>query len=578
MVRRLIVLAFFVVLAAAAGAQSPQRPAQGSQPTRDTPAQAKEIPVAAGRIIGRVLTADNGRPVKRARVFATGAELPGGRGALSDENGVFELVEMPAGRYTVTASKTGFVSLSYGQRRPLQAGTPLQIADGQQLKGVDFRLPRGSVIAGRVSDEDGDPMPGASVRVMRYQYLQGDRRLTAAGSAQTDDKGQYRVWGLMPGDYYVSASARNANFGGRGGFAGRGGGARGGVVPADDEESLAYAPTYFPGVPAVNEAKPVSVGLGGEAADINFNLQLVRTTRISGHVTNPDGTPTTSGSINLVTEAASGRGGQLGVNYGSRIDWDGSFSIGNVPPGRYTMRARGDDTVIAQFASVPISVGIGDLDDVTVVLMPGGNISGTVSMPSSQGQASDVTQVRIAAPSLDAGLPGQNNARVDKDGRFTIEGLSAGPHLIRAQGQLRGWSLKSVAIDGRDVTDVPIDVRSGHTISDVAITFTDAQTEIGGMVTGEQGAPVTDYTVLAFSTNASYWRPLSRHIMTARPDQTGQFRIRGLPPGEYYIVTVDPSEQGEWFEPAYLDEHRLSASRVTVAEGETKTQNFKVKS
>ena len=100
-----------------------------------------------------MLAADNGRPVKRARVFVTAAELPGGRGTLTDDNGVFELTELPAGRYTLTVSKTGFVSLSYGQRRPLQAGTPLQLADGQQLNGIEFRLPRGSVIAGHVLDE-----------------------------------------------------------------------------------------------------------------------------------------------------------------------------------------------------------------------------------------------------------------------------------------------------------------------------------------------------------------------------------------------------------------------------------------
>src|SRR5471032_380570 len=151
---------------------------------------------------------------------------------LTDDAGVFDLTELPAGRYTVTVSKSGFVSLTYGQRRPLQAGTPLQIADGQQLKGIDFQLPRGSVIGGHVLDEDGDSMPGVTVRVMRYQYLQGERRLTPAGTGQTDDKGQYRVWGLMPGDYYVNAVARGGNgggpFGGPGGFGGGRGGGRGG--------------------------------------------------------------------------------------------------------------------------------------------------------------------------------------------------------------------------------------------------------------------------------------------------------------------------------------------------------------
>ena len=173
--------AVLIGLAAATAQQAPPTGLTGSQqPTRDTPAQ-NTPPPPAGRISGRVIAADNGRPVKRARVFISAAELPGGRGVLTDDSGVFDFMEVPAGRYTLTVSKSGFVNLSYGQRRPLQAGTPLQLADGQQLKGIEFRLPRGAVIAGHVYDEDGDAMPGIAVRVMRYEYAQGDRRLVAGG-------------------------------------------------------------------------------------------------------------------------------------------------------------------------------------------------------------------------------------------------------------------------------------------------------------------------------------------------------------------------------------------------------------
>src|SRR5437773_353523 len=206
-----------------------QRPGP-QQPARDTPAQKQEAaPPATGLIAGRVLAADTGRPVKRARVFASAAELPGGRGILTDDTGLFQLAELPAGRYTLSVSKSGFVSLSYGQRRPLQSGTPLQLADGQEIKDNEFRLPRGSVIAGHVYDETGDPLPGVLVRVLRYQYQQGDKRLAPAGTAQTDDQGQYRVWGLMPGDYYVDAQSRiNLPFGGPPGRGGPGGGPGGG--------------------------------------------------------------------------------------------------------------------------------------------------------------------------------------------------------------------------------------------------------------------------------------------------------------------------------------------------------------
>ena len=605
MIRALSIGSLMIVLGIAAGAQqapgqtAQPRPATGSQqPARDTPAQPQDVPPPTGRITGRVIASDNGRPVKRARVFVTAAELPdGGRGVLTDDQGVFDLAELPAGRYTLTVSKSGFVSLSYGQRRPLQAGTPLQLADGQQLKGIAFQLPRGSVIGGRVLDEDGEAMPGVSVRVMRYQYLQGERRLTPAGAGQTDDKGQYRVWGLMPGDYYVNATARGGfggpfgqfgpgAFGGGGGpgggravFAGRGGrGGPGSGAPAgNDQEQINYAPTYFPGVASVNEAKPIAVGLSEEVLDINFNMQLVHVSRITGRVINPDGTPVTSGNVNLGIDVGGGRGNQIGMNYGGRIQWDGEFTIANVPPGRYTLRARGDDSEIPQYAAQPVTITGEDLSDMTVVLAPGATITGTVSFLGAPGASPDPSQFRITAPAADQSNVGpQPNARVGKDGAFELSGVPAGSHLIRSAGNARGFILKSVTVNGRDVTDTPVPLRAGETLANVAVVFTDQQNEINGTVTNEQGTALPDYTVLAFSTDPSLWRPLSRQIMTARPDQTGKYRIRGLPRGDYYLVAVDPAEQGEWFEPTYLDEHRAGAQQLTLGDGDVKTQNFKI--
>ena len=597
MVRAFSISALVVALGAAALAQqTPQRPGQTSgQPARDTPARPKDAPPPpAGRISGRVLAADNGRPVKRARIFATAVELPGGRGMLTDDSGVFDLTELPAGRYTLTVSKSGFVALSYGQRRPLQAGTPLQLADGQQLKGIEFQLPRGSVISGHVLDEDGDAMPGVMVRIMRYQYLQGEKRLTPAGNGQTDDKGQYRVWGLMPGEYYVNAIARGGGpgggqfFGGGGPGGGPGGGGRGGrfggpgggpgaPAAATDQEQVNYAPTYYPGVPSVNEAKPVTVGLSQEVLDINFNMQLVRVARISGVVSNPDGTPVTSGTVNLMPDTGAGRANQIGMNFGGRIQWDGAFTIANVAPGRYMLRARGDDSETPQFAAQPVSVNGDDLTDLTVVLSAGATISGTISFLPGGSPAPDYTQFRITAPSTDQSDFGpQPNARVDKDGKFTLSGISAGAHLIRPSNGSRTWVLKSVTTADRDVTDTPFQVRSGDNLVNLTVVFTDKQSEINGTLTTENGTPVPEYTVLAFPADASLWRPQSRHIMTARPDQTGKYRIRGLPPGDYYLATVDPSQQGEWFEPAYLDEHRSGAVRVVLSEGDVKTKDFKV--
>jgi hypothetical protein len=579
----------------------------GQQPARDTPSQqqrtAPGAPAPTGRISGRVLAADNARPVRGARVFVNAAEVPGGRGASTDENGNFDLTGLPSGRYTLTVSKSGFISLSYGQRRPLQAGTPLQLGDGQQLSGIEFRLPRGSVIAGHVYDDTGEPMAGAFVQVMRYQYAQGSRQLVPAGGGQSDDRGAYRVWGLNPGDYYVSAVARPFDGGGRGmplggpggpdGPGGRGGAifiagdagaqvfAARGVPPGmpQDSEPVGYAPTFYPGVSSIEEARPVRMGLSAETLDIDFGLLLVRTAKISGRLVNPAGAGISNGTVMLTPDTGSSGRAAMGRVFGARLAGDGSFSLANVPPGRYLLRARGQDGASPTFAVQPVTVTDGDVSDLTVVLAPSARISGAVAFQTTQSATvPDVDSVRITAPAIDYVTVGPNTvARVDREGRFTLGGVPAGAHWIRAQGLPRGWVLKSVVVDGREVIDLPVELRSGQELTDVSLTFTDRLAEINGAITSDEGLPLTEYTVLAFPTDAALWRPQARQIMTARPDQNGKYQMRGLPAGEYYLTAVDPSEQGEWFEPAYLEQQRAGAQRLRLGDGDVKTQDFRIR-
>jgi hypothetical protein len=423
----------------------------------------------------------------------------------------------------------------------------------------------------------------------------------AAGSAISDDRGQYRVWGLNPGDYYITAVARNFTTPGggalgRGSFQGSGVGggfARpgvaggpptvGGVGPPPDSrgapEESAYAPTYYPGVQSLAEARPVRVALSAESLDIDFALLLVRTARISGRVASSDGEDVSTGNVTLTPEGQSGRPG-AGTGFGGRIQWDGAFEMANVPPGRYILRARGDDWAVPQFATQPLTVARGDLTVVNDVLSPGATVAGTISLERSKSVGADPTQFRIGAPMADGAASGPGfgpnpQVRVDKEGRFLLEGVAVGPHWIRAQ-MPRGWMLKTVIVDGRDVTDAPLELRSGQLLSNVTMVFTDKLSEINGTITDDRGTPITDFTMLAFPADPSLWRAQSRQIMTARPDQTGRFQIRGLPAGEYLLAAVDPAEQGEWFEPSFLDQHRAGAARVTVGDGDVKTQNLKM--
>jgi Carboxypeptidase regulatory-like domain len=165
---------------------------------------------------GRVVAGDSGQPLRKAQVrimanISPGStQLPESRLVTTDASGRYEFKELPAGRYNLTASKGVYVSLQYGQLRPFEPGKPLDILDGQTLERIDFALPRGSVITGRVVYEFGEPVSEVQVSAMRYQYTPAGRQLAMAGrQATTNDIGEYRLFALAPGDYYVSATFRS---------------------------------------------------------------------------------------------------------------------------------------------------------------------------------------------------------------------------------------------------------------------------------------------------------------------------------------------------------------------------------
>src|SRR6185369_4360419 len=147
-------------------------------------------------IRGRVVSSDAGTPIRRAAVRLTSPEVQGARTTSTDPEGRFEFAQLAAGRYTVTVSKAAYVSWSYGQTRPSGPGKSIVLGENQLADGITIPLPRGAVITGRVIDEFGEPVANASVTSMRQTYSEGRRRLNQAGQTQTNDIGEYRLFGL----------------------------------------------------------------------------------------------------------------------------------------------------------------------------------------------------------------------------------------------------------------------------------------------------------------------------------------------------------------------------------------------
>ena len=166
--------------------------------------------------------------------------------------------------------KGGFVQGQYGQRRPGELGTLIELADGQTADKVNFVLSRGGVISGRIVDDAGEPMSGTTVTAMRFQFMAGSRRLMPAGSEgtsdRTDDQGGYRLYGLPPGDYFVSANNRNMTS----------------MMPQlNNTEPDGYAPTYYPGTASVTEATRITLKSGQEISGAHFALIVAKMARDS---------------------------------------------------------------------------------------------------------------------------------------------------------------------------------------------------------------------------------------------------------------------------------------------------------
>ncbi len=519
------------------------------------------VPAGTAVIRGRITAIDTGAPVRRAQVSATAAGMGFGLVATTDTEGRFELAALPAGRWTLSASKPGFVTQRLGQRGPFQTVAPLDVGDGQQVTGANFVLARGGAITGRILDDFGDPVASARVQALRSQTVEGQRRLVPFGIIdETDDTGAFRLYGLAPGDYFVSASLRANPF-------------------ESNDVRAGYAPTYFPGTSSVAEAQRIRLG-AGEETTVGFALQPVRTIRISGTVVSATGGPPGGGSVRLAS--ADGDDVALGVGGGGRIQADGTFTLVNVVPGSYVLTARAgggrglvfrnDDM---EQGSIPVTVSGEDITGIAIVTTRGATIGGVVV--ADGGARPPLAGVRVATrPGRAFGpMSSGDAATVTAFGAFSLS-LLHGSVRLRVDGLPPQWAVKSIEVGGADVTDSPLELKGTEQITGARITLTDRIAEINGTAT-RGGAAATDYSVVIFADDESRWRFPSRFVRSTRGDQQGRFTVRGLPPDVSYLAAaVSRLEDGDAEDPEFLAQLRGRASSVSLREGETKTIELRV--
>ena len=558
----------------------PSMPGQTAQPGQPAPGQPSRMPARPLRpgeappkgtavLRGQVLAAGAGTPIRRAQVRAMSPEARGGGVTSTDGEGRYEIKDLPAGRYSVSASKGGYVTGNYGQRRPGEPGTPIEIVDGMAVDKVNFTLARGGVIAGRIFDDLGDPVAGVQVAAMRNGFLGGTRRMLPAGAEggndRTDDQGGFRLYGLPPGDYYVSATYRGQMIMG---------------PEINNTQAEGYAPTYYPGTPNLAEAQRVSPKAGQELSGINFSLLVARLARISGRALNSRGEPASRAMVMMMP--AEPAGGMFMISGNSMAGPDGSFQIPNVAPGRYILNLRpmGMASAADEFAALPITVGSEDIENVIVSTAAGAVARGVVVTDTGEPPAFRPDQIQLFASTPEPMMmpTGQSGpTRVNDDFSFELTSLFD-RRLIRASilGS-QGWYLKEVRYEGEDVTDNGVEFAPGRAFEGLEVVFTQKTTDLSGLVTDDRGKPVLDVSVVVFPANRDKWKFNSRYVRTLRPDTQGRYNVKSLPPGEdYLVIAVQNLEQGQGGDPQFLARARDEAKPFTLTEGETKAVDVKL--
>lgn len=554
-----------------------------------------------GSIAGRVVVDDTGRPLRGARVSVEGASLRAPRAVITNDEGRFAFTGLPAGEFTVAASKVGYVTWTHGQTKPSRPGTRVRVAEGGRVEGLVLRLPRGAVITGTIRDEAGDPAAATDVRVVRWDRSTGVKRLTQAAADQTDDRGVYRVYGLPAGEYLVGALPRTTVgdpreaapavdlSAARIGTPAAQALARFLGAIARDEPAVAYAPVYYPGASISTSARTLTLGPGEEAAGIDFTMSLVPAARIDGTITAPVGARS---DARVRLEAQDSNMGSLVRT--TTVAPDGSFSFTRLPPGQYTVAAqsggapgRGAGSVGERlFGVATVNLEGRSSANVAMTLEPGATLSGRVVMEGAAGGAApppDAARMQVelepAATTASAGGPDPFAltlmAPVDAAGAFTVNGVPPGHYLVRPYG-VAGVTAKSALAKGHDALDLPIEIGIGERVTGVIVALVAGVTELAGTLRDARGTPALDCTVVVFSDDRVYWTPQSRRIQATRPNSDGDYAVRDLPAGEYRIATVADLEPGEWLDPAVLDALRATSIRVTLADGEKKRLDLTV--
>ncbi len=320
--------------------------------------------------------------------------------------------------------------------------------------------------------------------------------------------------------------------------------------------------------PAVTAIGAVLLILGPGAGHSGAQAQ---TARVSGRLVTADGRTLLSGAVMMT--ALDSRA-EIVPPEDVRVFPDGQFSFGRVAPGTYQIRARGQTQTNGPtlFATFRVDVEGRDIANIEMTLKQGAIVSGQVALEAARARKAPMPpHLTVRAPFIDGSDFGDAlTGRVERDGSFVIRGLVVGTHHFLVEGLPEPWTVKTVLLHGRDVTDRPFDVDGDQPLRDVRITLAQRFSEVTGRVLDARNAPARDVCVIVFSSSPQFWIPGGQRVRVVKTDDDGRFAVRGLAAGGYLAV-ARPAQTEWWIRKAKeLEALRAAATEVTLSSDEAK--------
>jgi len=573
---RLIPLLFLFVSASLCQQQPPHFQTrrggggQPGQPNGQTAVNGQPAPVAVdpatfGSISGILANSLSGEPLGKAtvtlRIVDSGDRQAGGvprsYAATSDASGQFFIPNVAPGKFRLSAKRTGYVELDYGANDPQYNGSIITLNAKQALTGILFRLPPHGVITGKVLDQDGEPMQSVQVQAMKVKYSQGRKQLISYGDASTNDIGEFRVYGLPPGRYYLNVSPRRNDFGG-GGPPGRG--MRTVVAQVPDEE---YTSAYYPGTSDIATAIPIELAAGAQLRGFELTLRKKRTVKVRGRVLDTTGSDPNRMMVSLIPTGPVSPGS---TRRAMRIDQNGNFEILSVTPGSYNLVAAIPARGKSVSGRVPLQVGNSGVENAAITLNPPMTLTGRIRIDGNTTLAPSNIQLSLRSLEPDLSMFGgpPASAKSDANGAFQLQNVNPDLYAFSISGLPDGMYVKSVLVNGVDAQLTGLDLTRGGT-GPIDIVLSPNAGSATGLVQNEQQQPATNITVVMVPQELER-KSQPQFYRTASTDTTGRFTFANLTPGSYRVYAWEVIESGAYMDPDFMRPFENRGEPVQIKE------------